>query len=176
MADKIAPAVIGWLVLPIAAAVIGRTVGIGRSGERAEREAAKDARRDRPAPAASVPASAAPIAAVQASPVPTVAVPALCRGWGSSRRDAKPPRSERRRCLWRPSSTWWSSILNLLDVVAPGPSRLGARRLSFSYCIHEPELTMNGKARCCPNFGHSNSQIRTFARKALGAPSLDYRE
>jgi len=82
IADKIAPAVIGWLVPPIAAAVIGRTVGVGRSGERAEREAAKDARRDRPAPAASVPASAAPIAAVQASPVPTVAVPALCRGIG----------------------------------------------------------------------------------------------
>jgi hypothetical protein len=37
-------------------------------------------------------------------------------------------------------------ILNLLDVAAAGPSRLVARRLSFSYCIYEPELTMNRKA------------------------------
>jgi hypothetical protein len=44
-------------------------------------------------------------------------------------------------------------ILNLLDVAAPGPSRLGARRLSFSYCIHEPELTMNGKATVWFNAG-----------------------
>src|SRR6202047_3301330 len=99
VAGKIAPSVVGWLVLPIAAAVavIGRTVSIGRSGERAEREAADHAGSNRSAPAAaiisaapSVAALAAPIAAAPTAAVPTVAVPALCHGRRRGRGDAGP--------------------------------------------------------------------------------------
>src|SRR6202011_5151017 len=80
IAGKIAPGVVGWLVLPIATVVIGRTVSVGRSGERTEREAADHARRDRSAPAAApVAAMPSPTAAAPTA-VPTVAVPALCHG------------------------------------------------------------------------------------------------